>query len=98
MVREPVSDVPRYRYRVDTRLYEINELFLPQQFVPKGSRDLASRKLYSRIPLLSLVLSPNHLSTLHVHRIHRDIIRKGGRERESVIYHRTIVGANRGSG
>ena len=42
MVREPVSDVPRYRYRVDTRLYEINELFLPQRFVPKGSRDLAS--------------------------------------------------------
>lgn len=37
MVREPVSDVPRYRYRVDTRLYEINELFLPQRFVPKGS-------------------------------------------------------------
>lgn len=29
MAREPVSDVPRYRCRVDTRLYEINELFLP---------------------------------------------------------------------
>lgn len=73
------SDVPRYRYRVDTRLCEINELFLPPRFVPKGSRS------WKRIALLSLVFLSNQLSTLHIHCIHRNNSERRERERARFI-------------